>query len=140
MFQFALAACAALLLAAPANDCPDQIARTVEESVIYGRALGCAGIQTQIGGVPINTGATCPSFVLVTPQRTVPESMPGSNTFVRPVGTVDSTLLVYTCEKSYLLFIPLGASCVLVRESVVAQLPVYGQFPCADLLPGQSES
>lgn len=122
-----------LLLAATFTEpeCPDITLERVQTKVEYGRDLPCRGFSASAAGVSVSTNAQCPSFVLITPAHDVPVHKPGCGTFVKPNGTyVDVTKQTYECKSTYFLFFPVGVSCRLVSDTVVAKIPGYSLYAC----------
>ncbi|MCA8941175.1 MAG: hypothetical protein KDB80_01330 [Planctomycetes bacterium] len=112
-------------------ECPDIGLKHVRGTVEYGRDLPCQGFSASAAGISVSTSAQCPSFVLVTPAHDVPVHQPGCGTYVKPNDTfIDVTKQTYECKTSRFLFFPIGVSCNLKRDAVVAKIPGYSLYAC----------
>jgi hypothetical protein len=81
---------AALLAAgsAPAQDsCPMEATNTVAQSVGYGAAVACPGLNYSVPGLRLSTTSGCPLFATVIPDHEV--AVPSkARTMVSPTGVV----------------------------------------------------
>jgi hypothetical protein len=113
-----LAVTAALLLAVlvPAQDnCPRTKAVTVPGSVSYGPVVNCAGLSYSVPGLTLQTATGCPLFATLIPDHEIAEAT-RDRTMVRVNATVPGKMVFFQCRTSYLIFIPLGSTCVFDRE------------------------
>ena len=127
---------ASLGLFSPQDPCSNDIIKTKKAKVIYGKDLGCGGIDVKISDLRITSGRDkgCPAFVLITPSYDTTQKGPGSKTYTRPNGRVKITRLEFTCSTDWFLFIPIGSMCEQVSSTTIAGPTTYAQFPCMDLM------
>lgn len=128
-----LATAVAVLLptvAAAQAPCSRTMATPVPESVQYGPSATCSGLSFSSHGVTLATSNGCPLFVTITPRHHDVAPSRHATDAVR-IGTVDSRVLFFVCRTNYLIFIPLGSTCVFDREVVWAQYPLLATVPCA---------
>ena len=110
--------------AAQPDICPHQTIRETERKIEVGEPLGCSGFQvtpTNFAMQPVR----CPSFVLIEPPRHILETTSESFTYAEANGRAENRLLTFSCTRDWFLFIPLGSSCRLVNNEVVATYPSY---------------
>lgn len=125
----------ALSAALSAQSCPDMVVRRQPLQQTIGPVLNCSSIQYRWRNIQIGNGVVgCPMFVVIRPEHDAPASQPGSGTYVRPAGRSAITQLVFSCDISYLLFIPISSSCNLMSDRIVGHLINYEMLPCS-LLP-----
>lgn len=119
-----LAALCVALFSVPvlAQGCANQRAKDVAGNIEYGPANTCAGITFRYAGLEIGQRDNkCPTFALLTPNHQVVEPNEGTRTEVS--GTVNATLITFTCKRDWLLWvIPDGYQCVV--ETVRVAYPV----------------
>lgn len=124
-------AVALLVSVSPAQGgCPRERTRTVAPQLDYGPKQGCAGIDYRLGDLQLSSQqAACPTFVIYTPQHEQPE--PSANeTKLQLLRFDDVTMVSFRCDRSYLLFIPLGTTCVVDQVVRIGAVPRLLTVPC----------
>lgn len=116
-----------LAAVAAAQGCPRQVAETVPDSVSFQGNQGCGGATFNVGNLTISTGQHgCPLLAIYTPEHEIPRYDPTSETKVLDGGPGGQVLVIsFVCDTDYLVFIPLGTSCVIdkvVRGAVLKRL------------------
>lgn len=127
---FALLACAA----APAQTCPDLEMLRVPQQITYGPQQTCSSLSFIWRGTQLGDGTTgCPSFAIVEPGYDSTQHRPGAATYAEPDAQVAVTQLTFSCDLSYILFIPFSSTCSLSHDRVIAQRTSYRFLACATL-------
>ena len=104
--------------------CPHQVARQVPEEATFFGGQSCGGVKFMVEGVTLSTPmGSCPLFARYSPPHSVADFNPSSATRVLDAGPAGDTLVIFfKCQTDYLLFIPLGSSCVVDRVVIGAAL------------------
>lgn len=116
----------------PGMDCPHIGVRTEAPRFdVVGTQTCDAGIAGNFGTINIQAShATCPLLILITPTRDVPAAVPGCWTYAAAAGHAAVERIAFTCETTWLLFIPLYDTCVPKPPEVVNRLTDYAAVPC----------
>lgn len=132
---FAVALAASIVAPMTAQDtCPWQTTQHVAADVIYGPSQDCGGIDYRISEIQIlSPKGPCPLFVIYVPAHdlVVPSPM---RTRVDVIAQQPITKCIFECQSDWFLFIPLGSTCVFVRQINLGALPTLITRPC-DPLP-----
>lgn len=121
---------AAATLAAQ-DDCPRTMAVRVPQSVQYGVSVACSGVTYTSGGVTLSTATGCPLFASIVPEHH--DIAPSKErTKAVEVGARPGLVAFFVCRTNYLIFIPIGSTCVFDRELVVGAYPILATMPCED--------
>ena len=141
MNRFIICIAAALAwLAAPAasqDSCPRTKAQTIGYSVTFHGVIDCGSVRIRIGDTEFSgPNQGCPLLAVETPQheREVAQTN-GNRTMVDVYAQVAVRVHHYTCDQDWLLFIPWGSACALLRTTNGAALPRMTTVPCAPLAP-----
>jgi hypothetical protein len=131
----AVACTASLAAALTAQDtCPSQTTQHVPADVFYGPPQGCGGIDYRVAEVQITSPrGECPLFAVFIPSHdfAVPSA---TRTRVDVVAQQPITQLVFECRRAWFLIIPIGSTCVLVKQVNVGVVQSLVTVPC-DPLP-----
>ena len=122
--RFMLAALAAVLfpLSLLAQACPREMTQHVPAHIDYGPMTACSGIDYKLGNVVISTAQSgCPTFAVYTPPHEIAASTT-AETKVSVAAQVPITLITFTCDRSYLIFIPLSSSCIVASTTSIGTL------------------
>lgn len=111
--------------------CPRVTASPVAASQYTGPVVSCgSGIRIELGGIAYTSEVSgCPLFVIFYPAHEVPQPS-GSETWVFEYAKVEAILFRLQCQKSYLIFIPWGSTCVHVDKSSVGTFSRLVTLPC----------
>ena len=113
------------------DNCPREMAVAQPASITNGPPGPCTGIDYQIAGVTITTTAVaCPTFAVFIPPHDL--AKPSKNrTMVDESRQIPITMVKFRCERSYLLFIPLGLECVAGDTQNAGTVRQLKTVPCA---------
>ncbi|MCB9877758.1 MAG: hypothetical protein H6835_09175 [Planctomycetes bacterium] len=100
-----------------AQSCAHERARTIPASIDYQLFMDCGGIQFRAPGLTFDTGTKgCPLLALYTPEHEIAEPTTAA-TKVVDTDVVCDLLLSFTCERDWVIFIPIGSKCVHTRTT-----------------------
>lgn len=108
--------------------CPHTGIERVPASLRGANTVACgSGIELSIAGVQYRSPAgTCTLLVVYRPEYWKPVSLPGSNTFADPFGSVTESIFRYQCKTVYFLgFIPVDGECLALDSMRGDRLPNY---------------
>jgi hypothetical protein len=133
----ALLACAAL----PAQSCPDLELLRIPQQITYGPQQTCSSLSFIWRGTQLGDGTNgCPSFAIVEPGYDSTQHRPGAATYAEADGQVAVTQLTFSCDLSYILFIPFSSTCSLSHDRVIAHRTSYRFVACAALSTGAAST
>ncbi|MBK8975823.1 MAG: hypothetical protein IPM29_07840 [Planctomycetes bacterium] len=113
------------------NGCPDHGLKTEKTRAEFTFSTDCDGASIYIGNTGISVPRQhCPTLVTVTPTRDVPVHEAGSGMIAVKDGTVDVVTYRFRCKRDWVLFIPIGSSCVPDGQQIVARPSTYTLMPC----------
>ena len=130
--RFTMAALAAVLfpLSLLAQSCPREMTQHVPANIAYGPLTACTGIDYKFGGVAISTTQSgCPTFAVYTPPHEIAVSTT-AETKVNVAAQVPITLITFSCDRSYLIFIPLSSSCIVSSTASIGTVLRLITVPC----------
>jgi len=112
------------------GDCPGEMASPRPASITNGPPGPCTGTDYEIGGVSVTTRAVaCPTFAVFIPPHDEAQAST-KRTMVKETGQVPITMVTFRCERSYLLFIPLGLECVVSGTQNAGFVRLLTTVPC----------
>jgi len=119
------------LSAVAQSTCPRERTKVVAADTTFGPPQNCPGAGFQLGGVQLQFPAnTCPLHLIYTPAHEIAQPSE-SETMVRLVAQDPITMVTFRCERSYLIIIPWGSTCVVDRVFNVGMVMRLTTIPCA---------
>jgi hypothetical protein len=127
----AITVAASLCLSVAAqSSCPRERTKVVAADTSFGPPQYCPGVGYNLGGVQLQFPANaCPMHLVYTPGHELSEPSQ-ADTMVQVVGQNPITMVTFRCERSYLIFIPLGSTCVADRTFNLGTVLRLVTVPC----------
>ncbi|MEZ6036216.1 MAG: hypothetical protein R3F29_01965 [Planctomycetota bacterium] len=114
-----------------AQSCAHERTRTIPSSLNYQLFQDCGGIKFRAPGLEIDTGASgCPLLAIYTPEHEVIESTT-NETKVIDTDVVAELVLSFTCERDWVIFIPIGSKCLHAKTINGGVLHRRRTVPCS---------
>lgn len=115
------------------SSCPRERTQTIAADITWGPAQNCSGGSVELGGVQVQFPAnTCPLNVIYTPQHEI--AVPSqNNTLVHHISLEKVTFISFRCDRSYLIIVPWGWTCVADRQFTLGPVMRMVTAPCSQL-------
>lgn len=115
--------------------CPDQVIDPHQMTITDRNPQICGGSLTFTykGMTYTSPPNVCPLAIVVTPAYDGTKHVAGSNTYTKPVRTLQSTMFFYECHRYWVFgIIPIVTSvnCEQTSSQNVGAFTHYEQFPC----------